>query len=192
MWPPTSHSLAPSIYPFIRKMALTRICKRNPGTRSTVLVESHQSPVPLSLTPLCESYRCLCLFPLYKTRQPILGLSESFWGWHQISKNEQPFKIPPALIISSRSNLPPPLRNKAVYVLCKDSEAKTASSLSQTGILQEDRSECREVPCFTKARAEGEGRAEDLHMGLDSLRPGSPVCSYRAQRVIFIEPDGQK
>ena len=77
-------------------------------------------------------------------------------------------------------------------MLCKDSEAKTSSSLSQTENLQEDRSACREVPCLTKARAEGKGRAEDLHVGLDSLRPGSPVCSYRAQKVIFIEPDGQK
>ena len=72
----------------------------------------------LFLTPLCEAHHCLCLFPLYKMTGPISGLSESFWGWHHISKNEQPFKIPPALIISGRSNLPPPLRNMAVYMLC--------------------------------------------------------------------------
>lgn len=122
----------------------------------------------------------------------ISGLSESFWGWHHISKNEQPFKIPPALIISGRSNLPPPLRNMAVYMLCKGSEAETCSSLSQTGVLEEDRSERRNVPCFTKARAEGKGRAEDLHMGLDALQPGSSVCSYRAQWIAFVELGGQK
>ena len=123
---------------------------------------------------------------------PISGPSESFWGWHHTAKNEQPFKIPPVLIVSGRSNLPPPLRNKAVYVLCKDSEAKTLSSVSQMRDLEEDRSERRKVPCFTKARAEGKGRTEDLHMGLDSLHPGSSVCFCRAQWTIFIELGGQK
>ena len=45
---------------------------------------------------------------------------------------------------------------------------------------------------FHEGKGRGEGRAEDLHMGLDSLQPGSSVCSYRAQWIAFVELGGQK
>lgn len=77
-------------------------------------------------------------------------------------------------------------------MLCKDSMAKHLQPLVDEGPGGRQVRAAGRFLCFTKARAEGKGRTEDLHMGLDSLTARCHQCALQSLWTIFIELGGQK